>query len=126
MPIAPAVQMSATVSFIAAPSMSAEKSLPDCLANAPGHRAGSTVWQLPIEPQGRGGRRRSPQRGAALRSLRSGHGSARWKSRSRWMGKCAEFIRERREVGAGAPGPVSGPWGVRYGMIGVSAAHRCF
>ena len=38
---------------------------------APGHRAGSSAI-TPIEPQGRGGRRRSPQRGAARRPLRSG------------------------------------------------------
>ena len=42
------------------------------------------------------------------------------------MGKCGEFIRERREVGAGAPGPGPGPRGVRYGMTGVSAAHGPF
>ena len=42
------------------------------------------------------------------------------------MGKCAEFIRERREVGAGALGPGPRTWEVRYGMTGVSAAHRCF
>ena len=89
---------------------------------APGH----PVWQLPFEPQGMGGWRQSPPGGAALWPLRSGHGSARWKSRSRWTGTCAEFIRERREVGAGALGPGPGPWEVGYGMTGVSAAHRCF
>ena len=71
----------------------AQTAWPTRLVIAPGH----PVWQLLIEPQGRGGRRRSPKRGAALRSLRSGHGSASWKSGSRGKGKFAEFIRETAE-----------------------------
>ena len=47
-------------SFIAATITSAEKSRPDCLVISPGN----PVWQLPFEPQGRGGRRRSPANGA--------------------------------------------------------------
>ena len=89
-------------------------------SSVPNHRdspdspglTGTHRWPFRLGLKGhRAGRRRSPQRGAARRSLRSGHGSASWKSGSRGKGKFAEFIRETaelaRSVSVFARGPVS-------------------